>query len=923
MRTFTTLIILLCLSTAAHTQTSTRSGIAFYYADSIPVDEISQFAQIVVDPGHVTDAEIQKLKQYGGKVIAYVSVGESERWRDDYSTIKEELFIGVNKGWDSDIMDLTQPEWMKFLVEQRFNSLAQRNFDGFFLDTLDSYQAVLKKEKWASQEQGLTKIIQTLSQQHPDAIILLNRGFPVLKNVHTIIDGVVAESLYARWDPIDKEYGDVKDNDREWLLNKLNIVKKQFKLPITIIDYIPPSKRDEARLVAKKIAKLGFIPWVSTAKLDYLGIGKIEVMPRKILMLYNSTNQHLGDIYSASIHTAAAMPIEYLGYVPVYFDVNNQLPEEIIKGRYAGIISWFDGSAINPDYRDWLFKQISDGVRVAIMGRFGFDVDDELLKKISLKRVNKKIRHLKKIQHYDDYLGFESKPLIGKVPEELFQSIRKSKNKIHLEIKFGNKRRDTFEPVVTGPWGGIAQAPWVRDSQTRGYSYWILDPFKFFKTTLNLPDIPMPDVTTENGRRIWMSHIDGDGYLNRAEMVGTPYAAEVIKKEVLEHYSDYPHTISVVEGEIGKHGLYPEQSLQLEKIARNIFRLPNVEPASHTFSHPFQWLAIKNNQKSGNEYNLPIKNYKFSFKREVLGSIDYINKTLLPENKKTKIFLWSGDALPGIEPLKYCYDNGLINFNGGATTIRKDRASLLFVSPMVRTVGNYIQIYAPVMNENVYTNDWAGPYYGFQRVIETFEMTDKPRRLKALDIYYHFYSGSKQAAVTALHKAYKWTIKKDIFPVYISEYAQKILEFRTIVSARNLNGTLYYSGFNNLRTLRSFNKEVWPSISQSNNIIGYRDLHDAKYLNVGTKKEIILKMKNRDPVKPYLIQTNGRINKWENKNKTITLSLSSHTPLIIEIGSKSSRCVLSNIKNISKKTASGWRFELTKKQLNNAKIHCQ
>ena len=196
-------------------------------------------------------------------------------------------------------------------------------------------------------------------------------------------------------------------------------------------------------------------------------------------------------------------------------------------------------------------------------------------------------------------------------------------------------------------------------------------------------------------------------------------------------------------------------------------------------------------QKSGGEYNLAINNYKFSFEREVLGSIGYINKNLLPENKKANIFLWSGEALPTNAALKYCYENGLINMNGGYTTIRKDRASLLFVSPMARTVGPYVQVYAPVMNENVYTNDWTGPYYGFQRVIETFEMTDKPRRLKAMDIYYHFYSGSKPAAMTALHSVYKWTIDKDIFPVYVGEYAPKVLEFRNIVSATDLDGSLH------------------------------------------------------------------------------------------------------------------------------------
>ena len=53
------------------------------------------------------------------------------------------------------------------------------------------------------------------------------------------------------------------------------------------------------------------------------------------------------------------------------------------------------------------------------------------------------------------------------------------------------------------------------------------------------------------------------------------------------------------------------------------------------------------------------------------------------------------------------------------------------------------------MNENVYTNDWTGPFYGFRDVIDTFRMTGEPRRLKPINLYYHTYSASKVAALKA------------------------------------------------------------------------------------------------------------------------------------------------------------------------------
>ncbi len=47
--------------------------------------------------------------------------------------------------------------------------------------------------------------------------------------------------------------------------------------------------------------------------------------------------------------------------------------------------------------------------------------------------------------------------------------------------------------------------------------------------------------------------------------------------------------MSIIEAETAPHGLYPDQSQQMEDIARKMFKLPHIEAASHTFSHPLLW----------------------------------------------------------------------------------------------------------------------------------------------------------------------------------------------------------------------------------------------------------------------------------------------------------------------------------------------
>src|SRR2546427_737140 len=102
--------------------------------------------------------------------------------------------------------------------------------------------------------------------------------------------------------------------------------------------------------------------------------------------------------------------------------------------------------------------------------------------------------------------------------------------------------------------------------------------------------------------------------------------------------------------------------------------------------------------------------------------------------------------------------------NGGDTAITRSNPSLTEVRSWGLRKGGHLQIYAPVTNENIYTNLWHGPFYGFERVIETFEMTEAPRRLKAVDIYYHSYSASKQASIKALHRIYQWALAQRLNP---------------------------------------------------------------------------------------------------------------------------------------------------------------
>ena len=149
-------------------------------------------------------------------------------------------------------------------------------------------------------------------------------------------------------------------------------------------------------------------------------------------------------------------------------------------------------------------------------------------------------------------------------------------------MKLADARGQTFDAAALTRWGGYVLDPYaVVGLPGTEQSRWIVDPFAFMQQALALPDLPLPDTTTENGRRLMFIHIDGDGYPSRAELPGTPLAGEALLTQVLQRYR-LPTTMSVIEGEVAPDGLYPALSAEMEAIARRTFALPYIETVSYT-----------------------------------------------------------------------------------------------------------------------------------------------------------------------------------------------------------------------------------------------------------------------------------------------------------------------------------------------------
>jgi uncharacterized protein (TIGR01370 family) len=853
------------------------SNIAFCYGSHPPADELRAFDIAIVDPSQRT-VNPKKFSNDQHKLYAYVSVGEVERFRDYYKLLNRDWIIGENEIWQSDVLDQSNQAWRKFFVDKIITPLWQQGYRGFLLDTLDSYQLVAKtaKEK-RQQEKGLIELIRMIKSKYPDAHLIFNRGFEILPKAYKLVDAVAAESLFAGWNQTEQKYQPVTEENRTWLLKQLKKIKK-YKLPVIIIDYVNPADRNQAHEVAKKINLLGFIPWVTDGSLTSLGIGNIEVMPRKILMLYDGAGLTQSDQLPEAL-TYAAMPLEYNGYHPILYNVRHRpFPGGILTGRYAGILVWIatDYLSRNKELQNWLIEQKQNGIPVLILGGFSNLISKQFKQSFGITFSGSKSWGVSKIVKQSPLLGYEIKPFVS---PGSFVPLTVKNAKILLQLR--NEDGQTGDVVALTSWGGYAFDPFVITHLPNGQARWVINPLKFFVQALKLHLPVKPDATTENGRRLMLVHVDGDGFVNRAEWKPEWLSGQAMYKEIFSKYK-IPATVSIIVGEISAKGIYPKLSREAEKYAREIFRLPWIEIANHSFSHPFIWplrtgeTPLKADQQGG--WYLPLPNYKFNLNVEITDTTNYINNTLAPKGKRCKVFLWTGRCNPNEDAVALTYKDGLLNMNGGDTIITKSKDSLTNIAPLGVYRGEYYQVFAPNQNENIYTNLWRGPFYGYRRAIETFELTNYPLRLKPIDVYFHFYSASKTASLKALKTVFDWALAQPVMNIYASEYIRKVLDFNHLVIAKNdVSWIIINDG--NLRELRVPKTVGYPDLKNSKNIIGFSSYGDDCYVHLGAAKKTLLRFTGKKPSLTYIKYANGSISLFERNHNSLEFTIKSYTPL--------------------------------------------
>lgn len=599
--------------------------------------------------------------------------------------------------------------------------------------------------------------------------------------------------------------------------------------------------------------------------------GILEPVPRKVLGLYKlyteeATEEEEPDVADTHLHLHAEVVLNHLGLDLVLHDIDEPLPKsEALKG-YRGILTWFESldAVSNPNaYCVWVKEQMERGLKLVILDSPGVFADkgrampqacEEMFERLGAKySANFSDNPFYfEITHKDSAMvEFERKIVLTEGHQYTHYEVTDPKAKVYLTMGRRDLEKSESDLIWTTPHGGFAHPTFVfyriKEIEKR---HWRIDPFRFFEEAFALEGLPRPDTSTINGRRIFYTHIDGDGIVNVSHIDNKSYAGEIILKEILKKYSTLPITASIITGYLEMREFQEEKVM---KLYEGIFGLPNVEPAAHGHSHPFIWKK--------KELALKVPKFRYTDEGEIVGSVQKVNALLEKLNipKRANLFLWTGDCRPTEEQLTIPYQAKFLNMNGGDSRMDERYDSYSFLYPLSVVRGKYRQIYSSAPNENVFTHLWKGPYFGFRDIIQTFKNTESPLRIKPINIYYHYYSGEVAAALKALQTAYDYALTQPIVPIFASEYVPIVHDFFNTRILTLPGGGFQILNNGDLKTIRFDNETNNVDLNRSQGVIGFNHFQGNLYVFLDAKKSHEIYRTAARPQRPYVMEASVQI----------------------------------------------------------------
>ena len=695
-------------------------------------------------------------------------------------------------------------------------------------------------------------------------------------------------------------------------------LKKFLRQSLTLAGQDTPSPDTAATLKSKPRLPARPKPLVGGDGRYPQGIAPIK---RKVLAFYSRGIDETAT--ENSVYSNAELILDHLGLVVRYRAVEDPLPSDQEMADFRGVVVWMSTDNI-PNARafdSWLQRQIKNQKKVTIIGDYSLRNKDDLslidpqpvygLLGFRFDPIGnapllnaKALGSFKKIPPRNPSV-LNSDPAVVGFERAINFKDKDLKSNWHLvkaaskDIKVALTVKQTSgdsDVIAISPAGGIILGPFAvqdkgKDRKNRpegvnsakelkavaedeGGDPWRVDPYWFFTEAFSLRGLPRPDVTTLNGSRIYYSHIDGDAFGGISLIDRSSLNGEMMLKNVLRPLQ-LPITISYVTKDVEQR-LDARYSRELE-VAQEIFKLDHVEPASHTYSHPFDWeqgdLAL------GTSANGKVELIKkdIDIKKEIQHSVDFVDK-LSPANKRCEILLWSGRCNPIPDAVRLVRELGLPNMNGAESVLDAKHPYLTGLKPLFGQVGEETQYHVSAAGDFYYTSSWTRNYDGMKNLPDYFNRTEAPHRLRCMNVYYHFYLAERQPGIEGLRIAYQDVLRRQPAPMFASDYTDILADSLETKLGTDSQGNYWCQNNGELRTVRFDNESRYPDLLNSKGLIGFNRANKDLYLHLDGRGEATIRLTDAPPTQVYIEKFSHRIDDLKMDKNGLAFTASGQGP---------------------------------------------
>jgi hypothetical protein len=228
-----------------------QNSALFCYGDFYPQD-VSGLDYVVVEPLVFNAADVAILKSQNKKVLAYISLGEVSAVASHYEKVKSET-LQKNEIWNSYVLDISAPKTRAALMDLIVEHIADKGFDGLFLDNIDNYTIYGPTPE---KKDALISFLKDVKLRFRESVLMQNAGLLILDSTNEFIDIVAVESVATDYN-FEKNQYRLRDNKGfEERLNSVKTAHAETEIPFLLIEYADSIKLKKE--VEKRLSKTDF-----------------------------------------------------------------------------------------------------------------------------------------------------------------------------------------------------------------------------------------------------------------------------------------------------------------------------------------------------------------------------------------------------------------------------------------------------------------------------------------------------------------------------------------------------------------------------------------------------------------------------------------------------------------------------------------